>query len=442
MKIQFAIILTAASLVFAQESCIKNGKHGTCKAYGDCKPAMNDFKKYKTRPQLCSDGTTVCCVERNKYGGHATDQVHHMKQSADSCEPIASNLTAAKTGQKAWDKCLEYQEKLVYPCRESNTPSGGMIRLDFCNRKPDSLIIGGVDAYEGEFPHMVFTIYSVQSGTACRWKHSSALDVSWHSCEFRRCSEDDQFHKTLSFLESRALLGFANGTQDQHWACGGVLISERFIVTAAHCSSSKDYGPVTDAKVGILERSAPADSTKRYKISRIIKHPQYKSPFKYNDIALLETDREIALDHQTVPACLYTGHPVNDTSALVTGWGTKVFRTDKVSNVLQKVTLQKFSDEECSVFYGPGTPGTRLMKKGYNSTTQICFGDWHKAKDSCNGDSGGPVQVKHPNIYCMYSVLGITSWGRECGHPGQPAIYTRILAYVPWIESVVWPDTV
>ncbi|CAH2062119.1 unnamed protein product, partial [Iphiclides podalirius] len=149
--------------------------------------------------------------------------------------------------------------------------------------------------------------------------------------------------------------------------------------------------------------------------------------------------RSIVLDEFTVPACLHDGHHLNDSTAMVTGWGTTVFRTDKVSDVLQKVTLQKFTDEQCALSYAPNSPGMRHMKKGLNSTTQMCYGDWHVAKDSCNGDSGGPVQVKHPHVYCMYSVLGITSWGKQCGQPGEPAIYTRLVPYVPWIESIVWP---
>ncbi|XP_013143896.1 PREDICTED: trypsin-7-like [Papilio polytes] len=392
MKTELLLVLTIATLVLTKD-CTKNGKRGICKPLADCKTALDDFRKYKRIPQMCKDDEgKICCVERVKaseYGSNAPlGTVPTPVQS--TCEPIARNLTAARTGRKAWDKCLEYQEKLIYPCRESNTPSGGMIRLDFCNRKPDSLIIGGEDAYEGEFPHMV-------------------------------------------------LLGFRNGTSEQSWGCGGILISERFILTAGHCIYSKEFGPVTDAKVGILERSQEVDSSRRYKIKRIIKHPDYKPPQKYNDIALLETDREIMLDNLAVPACLYDGHPINDSSAMVTGWGTTVFRYNKMSNILQKVTLQKFSDEECYKSYSPNSRGIRLMKKGYNSTTQICFGDWHEKKDSCNGDSGGPAQVKHPDIYCMYSVLGVTSWGRECGHPGQPAIYTRVAGYIPWIESVVWP---
>ncbi|CAK1587428.1 unnamed protein product [Parnassius mnemosyne] len=396
MKVEILIILTVVSFVVTEEGdlCTKNGKRGTCKIFNDCKPAMDEFKKYKTNPKICSwegDEPIVCCVEKIKYVGSSNLGSNNRPNTRlPECERISRKLTAEKTGQKAWDKCIEYQEKLIYPCRESTTPSGGMVRLNLCNRKPEAIIIGGMDAYEGEFPHMV-------------------------------------------------LLGFANGTSNDNWACGGILISERFILTAGHCTWSKDYGPVTDAKVGILARSAATDSTRHYKIKRIIKHPNYKSPKKYNDIALLETDREIALDQYAVPACLHNGHLVNDTTATVTGWGTTAFRRNKVSDVLQKVTLQKFSDEECYRSYAPGTPGMRHMKDGYNSTTQICYGDWHAAKDSCNGDSGGPVQVKHPEIYCMYSVLGITSWGKQCGYPGQPAIYTRVAAYVPWIEGIVWP---
>ncbi|XP_013166073.1 PREDICTED: trypsin-1-like [Papilio xuthus] len=393
MKAEILLILTIATIFASGEVCTKNDKSGICKPLSDCKTALDDFRKYKRRPQMCkgNDGK-VCCVERVKSYSHDSNTPLGTMPPPDQspCEPIARNLTAERTGRKSWDKCLEYQEKLIYPCRVSNTPLGGKIRLDFCNRKPDSLIIGGEDAYEGEFPHMV-------------------------------------------------LLGFGNVTSESSWGCGGVLVSERFILTAGHCISSKEFGPVTDAKVGILERSAEVDSTRRYKIKRIIKHPDYQAPSKYNDIALLETDREITLDNLAVPACLYDGHPINDSSAIVTGWGTTVFRYNKISNILQKVTLQKFSDEDCSRTYAPNSRGMRHMKKGYNSTTQMCFGDWHKKKDSCNGDSGGPAQIKHPQIYCMYSVVGITSWGRECGHPGQPAIYTRVAGFIPWIESIVWP---
>lgn len=56
------------------------------------------------------------------------------------------------------------------------------------------------------------------------------------------------------------------------------------------------------------------------------------------------------------------------------------------------------------------------------------------------GDSGGPLQIKHPDkaLYCMYSVIGVTSFGIACGTINSPGVYTRVSAYLPWIEETVW----
>lgn len=54
------------------------------------------------------------------------------------------------------------------------------------------------------------------------------------------------------------------------------------------------------------------------------------------------------------------------------------------------------------------------------------------------GDSGGPLQIKLKYPYCMYSVIGVTSFGRKCGVQ-VPGVYTRVSNYVPWIESIIWP---
>lgn len=57
------------------------------------------------------------------------------------------------------------------------------------------------------------------------------------------------------------------------------------------------------------------------------------------------------------------------------------------------------------------------------------------------GDSGGPLQVPtNSNPYCQYRVVGVVSFGPPCGI-GFPGVYTRVAAYVSWIESIVWPDT-
>ena len=60
---------------------------------------------------------------------------------------------------------------------------------------------------------------------------------------------------------------------------------------------------------------------------------------------------------------------------------------------------------------------------------------------SFQGDSGGPIQIKSSKIYCMYTIVGVTSIGKSnCGNGYKPAIYSRVSQYLPWIESVVWPN--
>ncbi|GBP10243.1 hypothetical protein EVAR_77635_1 [Eumeta japonica] len=74
--------------------------------------------------------------------------------SADGCEPLSANVTRPKTGRKAWDKCIEYQEKYVYPCEKGVALTGDKVRANHCGHNADELVVGGVDAKIGQFPHM------------------------------------------------------------------------------------------------------------------------------------------------------------------------------------------------------------------------------------------------------------------------------------------------
>ncbi|XP_045456905.1 serine protease snake-like [Melitaea cinxia] len=292
-------------------------------------------------------------------------------------------------------ECLEYQEKLVYPCLESQNPNEGMIRENRCNWKPDGLIIGGVDSYRGEFPHMVH-------------------------------------------------LGY--GKYKTEWECGGVLLSEKFVLTAGHCSKDPRFGPVNKIRIAFLNKSEKVTDVNLYNVKQIYKHPEYKSPLVYNDIALLESDRpckelyvcwSMQLGRYAVPACLHDGRPINDTEVYATGWGSTMFRFITLPDILQKVALERYSDDECQRRYSNIT--IRLMPRGYDKKTQICYGHRKMKRDSCKGDSGGPLQVVHPEIKCMYLVTGVVSTSKWCAKPDMPGINTRVAPYLSWIESIVWP---
>ncbi|XP_063899087.1 serine protease snake [Helicoverpa armigera] len=395
---------------FEGESCVKDGMTGVCTVLGQCRTAIEDIRN-RRNPQICSfklSDPVVCCLDgranpvpmpppltttrrpvvttTTEYTPPTYDY-HDVGGQSSQCEDISPTLTAPKTGQKAFDKCIEYQEKYIYPCEKGMALTGGMTRGKHCYHTADDLIIGGVDAAQYEFPHMV-------------------------------------------------MVGYGDTIEDLQYLCGGSLISEKFILTAGHCISSRDLGPITYVAVGAISRDdAAADTSKVYKVKNIIKHPEYRPPNKYNDIALLETEKEINLSQFVVPACLDVGDTTNDGKVLATGWGLTAYRGG-ISNRLQKVTLHKFTTEECSAQW----PTHRNMKQGFSPQSQMCYGDRTVSKDTCQGDSGGPIQVKNRKINCMYTVVGVTSFGSACGFVGSAGIYTRVANYIPWIESIVWPN--
>ncbi|XP_039762251.1 serine protease snake-like [Pararge aegeria] len=362
--------------------CRANGIKGLCKGVRSC-PSI--FKQ-RIKPSICSfeDEVVVCCADRATR--HQLRWMNLLMSSrvvkSDQCEPIPANMTVSKTGNIALDKCLEYQEKLVLPCEESSE-TGKMARENHCNWKPEKLIINGEKANSGEYAHMV----------------------------------------RLGYGEDESL----------KWISSGWLISDRFVVTSAHCTIKAWKGPVRKIMIAI-ESDMSQKSSRIYNVWKSHVHPKYQSPFKLHDIALLETEKPMLLDRSAVPACLPTGG-IDDHEVEIAGWGITSARSRVMSNDLQKVTLTKFTDEECRA----KLKRVRLLPGGYDPSTQVCYGDRKTPKDTCSGDSGGPVVVRHPDVYCMYSVVGVISFGRKCGVANEPGVYTRVEPYVPWIVSKVWP---
>ncbi|XP_075987181.1 venom protease-like [Anticarsia gemmatalis] len=375
-------------------ACITDGFDGTCVSIYRCESAALTYfyrtaghlnpEKISPMPEICSykdDTPIVCC----------TDCEISDDESYKDYIITPSGFAMKKSGPKALDKCYDYFQRLPYKCRGTEPVSAYKFLADenahchqFTIKVP--LTAGGRDAKRLEFPHM-------------------------------------------------ALLGFGDEQESAQWLCGGTVISERYILTAAHCIHSRQLGQVSFAALGILKRSDPLELWKVHKIKRAVIHPEYKPPSKYNDIALLETETEIEFSDDLLPACLDTGGPryVYDNTADASGWGQLGHR-QSLADTLQVVTLVEYNETECSTSY----PVHRHMKRGYDHSSQMCYGSHSKVSDTCQGDSGGPLQINEED--CLYTVLGVTSTGRDCGILGTPGIYTRVSHYLSWIEDIVWPE--
>ncbi|XP_069497542.1 trypsin-like [Ambystoma mexicanum] len=198
--------------------------------------------------------------------------------------------------------------------------------------------------------------------------------------------------------------------------CGGVLIHESWVVTAAHCNLQGLQIVLGDHDLKMYEE------TEQYTYAeQMCPHPAFNSVSYDNDIMLvkLATPAVINANVQTIP--LATSCPPVGSNCLVSGWGSLTSPAETYPDVLQCLNVTKVSKADCEEAY-PTDDITDGM---------CCAGVMEGGKDSCQGDSGGPLIFNG-------TLAGIVSWGHvPCAEPGMPGVHTKIPHYLKWINHII-----
>ncbi|XP_069764109.1 transmembrane protease serine 6 isoform X2 [Narcine bancroftii] len=338
-----------------------------CDGLKDCSNKVDEKNCVCPAQHQCT-GASTSCLSLHKV----CDQVKDCEDGTDEddcVEAVPCNLFTYKCRDGSCVKKTNPQCDYENDCRDGSDERN----CDCGLQTTKSRIVGGTDSMEGEWPWQV------------------SLQIQGHHI------------------------------------CGGILLNERWVLSAAHCFPSSHMPPkFWTIYLGKFKLSTVGSNELSFKVLRILPHPYFDEDTYDYDIALLELDQPVPITLTAFPVCLPAQTHVFEAgqSCWVTGWGLTE-EDGSSSDVLQKVDVELVDQSVCNEAY-------------FNSITprMICAGYAKGEKDSCQGDSGGPLVCKESSG--RWFLAGIVSFGTGCAQPEYYGVYTRVTRLVDWIRSIAW----